>query len=88
MPERTFNVTIVFDRKEGSRFGGVQAQVTTLLLDAKTTGDLVSHFQSKDGVISIAFPDGKTTRYINTANILYMDVQEILVNEGGDNEGK
>lgn len=75
--EKQFQVKILFDRQESNAFGGVGAQGVTLLLDESVKNTALDHFIKQESVITVTLSDF-STRYINTRNILYIDVTEAV----------
>lgn len=78
--EKQFQVKILFDRQESTVFGGVGAQGVTLLLDETVKNTVLEHFIKQDSVITVTMSDF-STRYINTRNILYVDVTEVATDK-------
>ena len=74
--EKKFYVRILFDRQESNTFGGVGAQGVTLLLDESVKDTVVDHFVKQESVITVTLSDF-STRYINSRNILYIDITEV-----------
>lgn len=81
---KSCQVVIIFDRKEGSPFGGVNAQSVTLLIDEDTKNKVIKQFTEQEGVLTVHLSNG-VIRHINARNILYIDETEI-VDEGGDGD--
>lgn len=77
--QKQFQVKILFDRQESNRFGGVGAQGVTLLIDEEVKNTVLDHFFKQESVLTIMLSDC-STRYINTKNILYIDVTEVTEN--------
>lgn len=78
--EKQFQVKILFDRQESTVFGGVGAQGVTLLLDETVKNTVLEHFIKQDSVITVTMSDF-STRYVNTRNILYVDVTEVATDK-------
>ena len=74
--QKQFQVKILFDRQESNCFGGVGAQRVTLLIDEEVKNTVLDHFFKQESVLTVTLSDG-STRYINTRNILYIDVTEV-----------
>jgi hypothetical protein len=73
--KKQFQVKILFDRQESNLFGGLGAQGVTLILDEPTKNTVLDHFLKQESVLTVTLNDF-STRYINTKNILYIDVTE------------
>lgn len=82
--EKQFKVDVLFDKKESTVFGGLGAQSLTLLLPESVKNTVIDHFLKQESVLTVTMSD-LSTRYINTRNILYIDVTEV---QGGENVGK
>lgn len=74
--KKQFQVKILFDRQESNIFGGLGAQGVTLLIDEEVKNTVLDHFLKQESVLTITLSD-LSTRYINTKNILYIDVTEV-----------
>lgn len=83
--EVKYNLTIIFDRKEGSPFGGISAQSVSIMTDKDTRDKVLEQFHGGEGVLSVSLNNG-ITRHINSKNILYIDEVEISEEEGKDEQ--
>lgn len=75
-PEKSFGLTIYFDKKERSVINGLDSFGATSVIVSEEIKDLIiNQFVKMETVIS--FELSGITRHINTRNILYIDVVSV-----------
>lgn len=83
---KVFQLAIMFDRKEGSPFGGLNSQSVTVVVSEEVRNRVMDQYYNREGILSVQLGSG-TVRHINVANILYIDETEI-VNVKENSNGK
>lgn len=86
--EKMYQLTIAFDRQESGIFGGISAQSVHIVVPESVKNQVIQHFEDQHSVLAVTMQDN-STRYINTRNILFIDVVEVNVEvKQGENSKK
>lgn len=85
MDDKKFKVVISFDKPESNLFGGYGFQSVTVVVSEETKDKILTEFFEQKSVLTVYMTDS-AIRYLNTRNILCIDVSEVAVE--GDNNAK
>lgn len=85
--KQMYQLNIMFNSKESSVFGGIQAQSVSIVVDAETRNKALDMYYGKNGIIAVTLNEN-LTRHINASNILYIDEVILAQEEQGKEGGK
>ena len=80
MAEKKYRVLISFDKPESNLFGGLGYQSVVVVVSESVKDTIVDEFMEQRSVITVNMQDS-TVRYLNTRNILCIDVSEVQLEE-------